>query len=306
MINAQQDYDKPFIVERIVPEGKDTFLANAFGWPERSGAGTYWHSAARVQQLVSHGLRAVIQPEGPIGDEVEAEAEYQLEYVESLDGWDEWGFYAVQALPPAAAGRIPDFYGAFAQRVAEWQGVRPSGFNLSFDYQRPEAVGSRLVMPHPTRTAFIVSKNGVVTGAAMAAPDYLGWVHTPDRRPEELERVLVNQVPLVEFTTEVIRFAYDCVGSELGREGWVLRAVGRHLLSRVPVNLDLRLSAGPFPPLPNAATRDSFRVEVRGSGDAFRDARALLVEVYGEGFGLGEDTLPFVRDDAIDLTLIGS
>lgn len=165
---------------------------------------------------------------------------------------------------------------------------------------------ARLVMPHPTRTAFIVSRNGVVIGAAMASPDYLGWAHTPDREPEELERVLVNQVPLIEFTTEVIRFAYECVGAELGKERWTLRAVGRRLLSPVPVNLDLRLSTGPFPPLPNPATREEFRVELRGSGDVFRDARALLIEVDGEGFGLGEDTLPFVRDNAIDLTLVGS
>jgi hypothetical protein len=238
----------------------------------------------------------------------EEEASAQLRIIEQLSEWDQWGGFIVQCLP-SGDKRFPDFYGSFAQAARAWESEGDVGFDLPIGRDSPAADGSRLISEETGRTALVVSKMGMVSAGALANPDFLGWTAGPYRSADDLEKVVINPIPLVKFVLEALRFTYGCVGDDLGLEGWKIRAIGVHLDDRVPVWLNFRsTSSAPFPPRPHelqSATTPEFQVEIQGTGDPHRDARTLLAEIYGEAFGLGIDKVPFVEGDAINLGLMG-
>ena len=307
VIGPQKEHEKPFIVDIVVRDKDDNSKAvkNAFGWPTRSGADTHWTHAARVQQMICEGLRRWISapvPTTPVPTHAD-EAMAQLDIIEQLEEWDQWGGIVIQCLPPGTE-RIPDFFGSFNRTVHEWSSERTHGFDLPITWDSPAAVSGRLIGEEAGRTALIVSKAGVVSAGALANPEFLGWAMKESWSSQAPGRMIISPIPLVEFVTETLRFAYDCVGAHVGREGWELRAIGIHLADRVPVALNQRRANSPYPPLLHPATDNDFRVVVEGTGNAYKDAATLLGEIYGDAFGLGADQVPYVEDGAVNLGLM--
>lgn len=296
VIDPQKERDKPFIVDRLASSDDDKDVAHAFGWPTRHGADTHWVTADRIQPLLANALRRSSTPREQSISSRDQEAEQQLKSVDDLTGWQDWGWIAVQAIPEAET-EIPDFYGAFSLEVQRWSGTRQSGFGLGLEYGALENLPGHLVASDARRHVAI-SRAGVVTAAAVASPDFLAWAnHQNDPHPRE---VILNPYVVVEFPSEAVRFAEEAVGPSVGATGWTFRVVGEHLLDRSPV----RLRPQPREFLTGSATQplaNSFRQTVTGTGDVWRDAFAVIAEIYGTGFGLGSELIPFAEDGAIDL-----
>ena len=304
VVEAQADHDRPFVVDRVAADGEERDVAHALGWPTRAGDDTHWERAGRLQQLISNGLRAAhgsAPSAATTAPYVEADA--QLAIVDELDGWAGWATYSVQVIG-ADAAPIDDFFGIFRDEARAWRGRRSHGFNLGLEWSPLESAGNRLVSSNQ-RTMVAVGRSGEITAAACTSPDFLGWAQRASGTSEGSDHLLVNPYVLVEFTTEALRFAYEFVGPRIRPSAWRIRVQWNHLLDRVPV--ELRESLGNGPPFPDEVKRAataSLSTEMDGTNDAKRDAFEILAEVYGQGFGLGRDTVPFAAGGRIDLDLM--
>jgi hypothetical protein len=305
VVEAQAESDRPFIVNRV-GEGDEKDVPHAFGWPTRSGSDTHWERGPRVQQLLATGLRPGPVPppqrEGPSAAQLAADEHLAL--IESLEDFGEWGYIGAQTVPRELAGMVKDFYGEFRDQLCSWRGVRENGFNLRLDRTAVDLLEDGLSVL-TSRSALVVSRSGVVTAAAVASPDFLGWAQHERTPWDELEQLRINPFPLVEYITETIRFAYEKIDSELAGVSWRLRAFGRHLIDRVPVALKTT-TGHPWPDELRPAMTDSFDVEVEGTGDWSADSFELLAEMYGRGFGVGRASVPFARQGKIDFELMES
>ncbi len=299
-IEAQAEHDQPFIVDRVAEVGSGPDLPHAVGWPTREGDDTHWEHAARIQQLIAGGLRgSVTRPSVDAGTS-DDELQSQLGLIVDQQDWQRWATYAIHAKPLDGAPAIADFYGEFRAEARSWPGLREGGFNLGLTYQHLDPVGSLLVKLSQ-RNSVVLGRSGIVTTAALGSPGFLGWAqhrHTPW---EELDHVVINPYVLVEFTAESLRLAYGFVGARIRPRNWRLRIIGVHLLDRVP--LRLRETVGPEPPWPHElheARVNDLDVMLDGTGDSLADSFRVLVEIYGQGFGLGEGAIPFATDRRID------
>ncbi len=306
-VEAQGRDEGPFIVDRVAAMDQERDLPHAIGWPTRSGADTHWERPARLQQLVSIGARPAnrlptAEPAPSVTDEMDA----HHVVIDELDDWDRWAVFIVQIVGEAPLAIIDDFFGKFCSDARAWRGVRPKGFNLGLEWSPLTPAGNRLVA-NSQRAAVVVGRSGEVTAAGSTYPGFFGWAQHTDGTWDSLDRLIVNPYVLVEFTTEVLRFAYDFVGQRTAPAGWQLRVQWLHLLDRVPV--ELRETVGIGPPFATEVQRArvaDLSLELQGTGDAGRDAFELVAEVYGQGFGLGRDAVPFAKDGRIDLGLMSS
>jgi hypothetical protein len=299
-IEAQDDLDKPFIVDLIVDvENPERVIPHAVGWPTRSGADTYWHDPARIQQLLAAGLRgSTPTSEGEAPGPAEEDAKAQLALIEErVQDWDDLPTYVIQAIPRGRY-RIENFYSQFAQKARVWRGIRPYGFNLSFQSAPLVPVGDWLTLIDDVGPSVIIGRTGAITAACNVSPDFLGWAQTstPDRPS-------INPTVLVEFTTEAIRFSYECVQPALTQEplSWTLQCHARRWIRG---SMEVMLSLRQFPTNLRHPTSEAFDLEVLGTSDAFRDAATLISEVLAREFDLTKEQVPYLSGDRIDLNLI--
>ena len=294
-VEAQSDPDKPFLVSLVAdPENPDKSVPHALGWPTRSGADTYWHDAGRIQQLLAAGLR----PPRPVVEESpsprEEDADAQVLFVaENVPGWGESPSYVIQGVP-TGGGRIEDFYGEFAQAVRGWQGLRVNGFGLGLHWGLVPS-GRWLTLIDESGPSTIIGRSGVTTAASPVSANFLGWGRTS---PADV--AVINPTALVEFTLEAIRLSYELVQPALGAEAqWQFHCQARGW-GRVKLS-----GARTFPKTsPRAANIDDMDLDVSGTGDAYRDAATLLVELFGEAFAMSKAQVPYLSDGRVNLSLI--
>lgn len=302
-VEAQGENDKPFIVDRVAV-GDDNDAPHGFGWPTRSGSDTHWEHAARIQQLLTAGLRpgVSVTPEPESTDAAQRDAESHLALIDGLEDFAEWAYIAAQAIPRRSTTWIVDFYGEFRDRMRTWHGARTGGFNLALDRSNAEPLDGGLAVLS-SRSAVLVSRNGAVTAAALASPNFLGWAQHERTKWSDIDQLRINPFPLVEYITETVRFAYEMVAPELGAVPWQLNVIGRHLTDRVPVALKSTIGH-PWPDQVHPALTADLDAEVDGTGEWSADSFALVAEVYGQGFGVGRVSVPFARDEKIDFQLM--
>lgn len=115
--------------------------------------------------------------------------------------------------------------------------------------------------------------------------------------------VVANPYPMVEFPTEVVRLAHEVVGPATFASSWSFYVAAENLLEPTPLLLRPRPTRFPSP-RPVSPKVNSFGRRLRSTGDLWRDAFNVVAEVYGAGYGLGRDAIPFAREDRIDLTMM--
>ncbi|WP_217913527.1 AlbA family DNA-binding domain-containing protein [Miltoncostaea marina] len=300
-VAAQDERDRPFVVDRFPSDDEADDVPHGVGWPTRWGDQTHWERPEVIQMHLARG-RSGGAPSAATdeGLSLETEASEDLEFLESQPEWEDWGWYAVQAVPTGRPG-VQDFHGEFREQARRWRGLRPDGFDLNLDWDL-NPLGPRLASLL-TRQGTIIRGSGVTTAGALAYPDFLGWAQSPmGAKRAELDTVILNPWALVEFTFEALRFVYECVAPAMARHpplGWHVRAEVRHFRERVPVSLRLNLGRGPALDTVSA-TIDQHTVRVQGTGDPGRDAFSLLARVYGDVFGRGEREVPFAQAGRID------
>jgi hypothetical protein len=299
VIEAQSDSHAPVLVDRLVSEDGDT-LGSAFGWPIRHGADTLWTHGSRVQQLVGMGLRPM-QPSA-VAAEGLSQTGWHLELLAQQEGWDAWAVVALQLMPEGGS-QIDDFYGAFRHEANSWRAIRPQGFGRLLEWQPLEPAGDLLVSSGP-RTSLIVGPNGLVTAAALASPEYLGWAQHRNQPAGGLTQLTINPFPMVEFIAEAVRFAYGVVAPNVKPSSWTIRVLGLHLQDRVPVAI--RLQPGePYFAEPRPATTSSVDASIEGTGNWDTDAFNVLELLLGRGFGVPRGEIPFAVDGTVNPETFG-
>lgn len=302
VVSAQAEHDRPFIVDRMANE-TEADLQHAVGWPTRHGPDTSWQPASRIQQLISNGLRGASQLSLSDPSESSAasgDAAEHLAMIMELDSWSNWGRFTIQGTPQTARQQIPDFFGTFASTVERWQGVRSSGFNLGLDY-RPLQRTQRHLVAADDRRFVAISRRGVVTAAAVGSPDMLGWGNYPNER--QLNHVIINPYVIVEFPSELVRFCAELVSPLISDPKWTYTVLGEQLQEPTPLHLRPRpaswgLSAN------RVALENFVSATVNSSGDQWRDAFEAVAEIYGSGYGLGRDVVPFAEGQRIKLRIM--
>lgn len=302
--------DGPFLVDRAAIGG-ETAIAHAFGWPVRHGDATYWESMDRIQQLVSIGLKLPMAvPSLEVDSRLTDEAAAQLELIDALEEFNEWPYYSVQAIPKNPRAQVSGLYGDFLEACRRWRGVRHNGFDLGLDWQPLEPAPGRRLRSDGGRRAVIVSHTGVATAAAVGSPEMLGWANHQGTPWESLPFVEINPFVLIEYSTELVRFAYEAMAPHIDDDmGWELVARGHHLQGsegRKPLWLreqPRRLRAGWFRD-PKPPVDDVFEVSVESTGDALADAASLLTEVYEVGWAARE--VPFLSQGRVDFGLMAA
>ena len=303
VVEAQRHFDHPFIVDLVANEDETQDARHALGWPTRSGDSTHWESPARIQQLLSGGLRAraehrVVSRASPAED---LEAHRAL--IVDQEEWAGWGVFMIHAIP-APDVLVSDFFDTFKNELRVWSGVRgESGFNLSLEWLPIEARGSRL-LSLDSRTSLIIDRSGLLTMAAVGSPDFLGWAQHKLGAPVD-GPVTINPFVITEFTFESIRFAQEHVSGYLECRYSEFIVSGERFLEPLGLRLRTATTGGPaFPGSLKAPTVDSFKSHVPATGDSGADAFAALSEVSGEAFGIGPDWLPFEKDGRVDESIL--
>lgn len=157
VVQPQYEVEKPYLVDRFVNDD-DEKVSHIFGWPERSGDMTYWHSLARIQRLVAAGLvgAQVVQ----VGED-ETEADRSLAY-ELAEVDDQAPSLLIQLVPSPRDQQLPDFFGDALQSLRQWHPLRGAGFGFDTRWHPPVPRGNRLVSSEPG-SSFVLSSNGLLT-----------------------------------------------------------------------------------------------------------------------------------------------
>lgn len=303
-VDAQDEQDQPFIVDRIACRDEDgADPPHAIGWPTRAGQDTHWERAARMQQLLGAGRRAAVTPDAQSTGALErlTAADEDLQLIENEPDWQPWPYYVVQFVP-SADEPVRDYFDDFRNEAENWRGLRPNGFHLPVHWGRLEVAGRRLLRIAPGR-AVIVHLSGLLTAAGSISPDFLGWgQHRMGAGAEDINYVTINPWVLVEYTLEALRFAYELMAPRAGGRDGSIRAFGCHLQGRKPTRLRIDTGMGPaFDTF--EATQDEVLIQVRATGDVYRDTFQILAGIFGEGFGLGQSQVPFSHERRVDPAL---
>lgn len=298
-VEVQEDFDKPFIIDRIIDEDSERRVTHSVGWPTRSGADTHWEDAARIQQLISTGLRRPVTQVGPAleaGSEIEARK--QLAYLPNrIAEWEEVPVFFIQLVPMPGASRVEDFYGQFVQKVRQWRGLRQSGFGLGLASGYVLPAEEWLALIDEVGPNVVIGRAGTITSGCTITQDFLGW-----NQVFTAQRSVINITAFIEFITEAIRFAYECVKPELAElKSWVVRCGAQRWKQD---SLEVMLAHRQFPLRLIHPNSDSFVVTIDGTGDPFLDAATTIADVLGRGFGLSREQIPYLRDDRVDLNMI--
>lgn len=303
-VRPLESHDRPAIVDRITPLEGQKAPAHAIGWPTRHSADTHWTPAARIQQLISDGLRpdggdfiahsGGLPPADPAAD--------HLDLLDQEDGWEDWPRLIVQAIPDTPASPvIADFYGTFADQVRQWRGIRPMGFGLGLDYAI-EQRGMNLIRGGDRRFVAI-DRAGTFTAAANGTPEMLGWSNTSVPW-DQITEVTINPVVLVEYFAEAARFVDEFLMPAVNARRWRLKVIGLGLQQPRKLVLDTALRTM-FPSHKHEPTVDKFTSGADPTGEPARDAYTIVSEIVGPGWGVPGRDLPFIVDGRVDVTLIG-
>lgn len=182
--------------------------------------------------------------------------------------------------------------------------VRRNGFNLDFAGDIESLPGGGLRKVSTETAALSVLPSGLST--LCVGYRYLGWAMDKPERPPGL----INSLALIEFVTEFCLFYLETVlshdvATENRHEYAVeIRASG--------ASGGLKLAEGPVSEWLGFATtqgitggRDGFRVGAEEPGrHPLETAYSLLQQVYRE-FALGDEAIPYAKEEAIDPTLFG-
>jgi schlafen family protein len=304
VVNAVPEHERPCVVDRVVSADGER-VSHAIGWPIRHGADTHWETPGRMQQLLAVGLRPNLSPAAQDLDHPGRDvADEQLEALTSLDDWENRPHLVVQAIPENPAGPLPDFFGEFTRVARGWRGIRPHGFNLGLDEPSLERTSKQLLVADSHRYVAI-HRSGVFTAAVNGTPAMLGWSLNNPVPWRELTVVVANPYVVVEFSTEAVRFAADALASVLEARSWTYRVIGENLKADPPLYLRPRPSTFSFQAHDRPPSSDGFDESVTATDDLWRDAFEVVAEIYGAGWGLGRDDVPFAEDGRIDLALLG-
>ena len=276
-VEPQNDWDQPFLVDRLVDE-EGANVPKSFGWPERSADTTYWHPLARVQQLVVAGLgRAApaTEPREESDDEELAAADQLAEVTERSPS------LAIQISPAPEDTDMPNFFGDVQAKLRQWTPVRANGFGFNTSWHALKPAGNRLVAAY-SGTSFVLGRRGPITEVVALDSGWFQWATPPSD-----DELFINPAALTEWVAEAIRTAYDFVGPLLVPRAWRIKLLARNLQGDRTVAISRIRHMAPISAW--AAVAPSATVRLNGTGDWRRDAFDVLTEIYGQGFGQGED-----------------
>lgn len=303
LVTAIPEHERPCVVDRVVSED-GTRVSHAIGWPTRHGADTHWETPGRMQQLLAAELRPIDgAPIAAVGQLARDVADDQLAALTTLDGWEARPRLIVQAFPESQTTAVPDFFGQFAHAVRRWRGARSNGFNLALDTGSLQSTAKQLVAADAHRY-IAIHRSGVLTAAVNGTPEMLGWSVNDPGAQSEPHVVVANPYVVVEFPTEAVRFAAEALAPAIDAQAWTYRVVGENLMSDQLLYLRPRPRPFPFPNDDRPPSGDRFDETVSATDDLRRDAFEVVAEIYGAGWGLGREDVPFAEDGRINLALM--
>lgn len=290
--------------------GKET---GAIGIPLRNGDRTDWYSAEKIHHLIQIAEQGTSgePPQPPRTSRAQQSTpqalvasrdfapDQRVMELQQLQGWEESPAYFLQALPPDPSQELRGFYGTngIAYALLRPSSLRPSGFNLS-GLGLGEWLEGALVLRRMDDAAAWLDPNGMFTTGVGASPDYLGWALNPGWSPGDPMKI--NSTALVEFTLEFCRFVHHTLMPHKTTSEWEYR-----LLCLRFKDSDVRLGRG----VPGSsfldmvatqqATSNRWEKYVTAPDAPGSDALRLLAHFYGL-FALGEDDIPYRKDNSID------
>jgi hypothetical protein len=287
----------------------------------RSGGYKDYFTPAEVYEWIRRGRSGVLPggPEGPLTGEDQAAhqatVEEQFQRARSILQSEEWPTFVLQAWtqPPAHVDRMHDADGV-RSLLREPPSLRSSGFNFHWwggSGPDVEPDGS-LRMLGGNRGTFWLTPSGILTVAAQAGPELLGWaMHTHSSAP------LINPLTLIELTYEFCHLYLRTLAPFFRPpQGATLQTLLRIALldARRPEPTLLPRGRPTFAVVERSsrAPGDDLVETVSGyalgeSTDPAVVAAELLKRFYGR-FGLGREQIPFLVEDgsAVDTEGIAS
>lgn len=283
--------ERPALVSRTVDEDGRA-RTRTFGLPVRRGDDTNWLTADHVRLLIRDGMAA--RDAGPPQGLTAGGADGALRAVTAGDALRRWqdlddalpALHLVSTVDPEPV-MLPGLYAR--DGVRGWldgpNGLRHNGFNFHNPYRQTEALPGAVGLASGRGLAVLITQNGTV--AAVVAADRSLLARSGGNDPG----LPVSPIVLTEIVHEYLRVV----------EQVDVRAPGAwtHRVSTTGfVDGGVTLATGD----PGTRwLRDSqpalheLDVVVPGTGDAARDATALLALVYGQ-FGLDVTDNPYFAD----------
>jgi len=287
--------DRWVIVRRIL-NNRGMFV-DGVAVPQRHGDRTVYLPPEDIYYLINEGRRAreltPAVPQPPVADLAE-EATVSLDELQHLQGWDDTPVLFWQSIPPRRTDLIPGLHSADGIRggLDRQQVLRPSGFNFEDTLGRLRVYDGGLMIAKRERVLW-VRPDGLVTAAASATEQLLGWAMEQRGVPQRL-----NTFVLTELTLEYFRVADALVAPRIPG-AWRHRIVARRFRGDRPRLL------GPGSTLydqflsdATQASADTWDRSWEAIGDPERDAFEALQRIYAL-FGVDVATNPDVQGDQV-------
>lgn len=292
-----------------------------FSVPVRGGGSVDFHTPGEVYEWIRRGRLVLLSGRPEPAEEAgaadqAAQVQAQLDRARTILGNEDWPTFLLQAwtTTPALVERMHDTDGVRGL-FTEPPSLRSSGFNFRWwGPGGPEVdVGGGLRVPGRNRGTFWLTPTGILTVAATAGPDLLGWA-----MERYSQRPTINPLTLVELTLEFCRLYLDGIARFLRPASpFSLRTLFRVGLLDAQRPEPIRLPKGrprfALDEQSNPAPEEEM-VETVGEPEGFVVAEPpdspvvaeqMLQRLYGR-FGIGTEGIPFLTQDrtAVDVEAI--
>jgi hypothetical protein len=299
-VPAQRPSDKPFVMRTMV--GPEERPMHALGVPVRDGSETIWLKAERIHSLLAGAL-------GGSGVDSEATQAKRLaranEIVTTItreNAWAETPALFLQAFPPSGPPVLADLHSSSGLKGA-FQNPRTRR-RAAFDLQvaGPVTVREGGLYRSDSRKALWLERDGVLTAAAVAGPEFLGWAM--NQREQVTGPFGLNPTAIVEYVYEFFRFVYETLVPRAGSGRWSFRVVATGWKSlRGGVTLTEGRAEDAWHEAAHSSSGDSLDDMIEGTGSAGKDAITVLERLYGQ-FGLPVSAIPFTDGSEVSAELL--
>lgn len=293
-ISPQDESHKYFIVKRLADAGGNP--ADAIGVPVREGDRTVWLPAEGVQDLIRDGLR-FRRSAPPAHPSLAPNWGRVLAELEATELWGQGATLYLQAVPQDPVALDLFRQNGLRDLITAPPALRPQGFGIVAHVQA-EIRGESLVASGG-RKLLRLDPDGVVTAAAVANPDFLGWAIN-EGVPMIDGRVRINSIVLTEFMLEFFRFVEESLATAISRRAWRFRVVAKRFQSaRLSLEPGVTRRNRSSLELPRMTEKDDWSSEFEGTGDPESDAFSALARLYLGLFDFQPEAIPFQMNGRI-------